>query len=430
MTSAVHRRAGLPAALPRALPPLVVLVTPAAAYVALRHERAGVLAAAVVLLALLAWLRPTAALAALIPLGPLAIVCTGNGFAAVAASVLVVLVAALRALTRSRPLRPVHLWIGLLAVSLIISFRFSAFDSIRDPAAFSDLTGLLIGLALLAVALVAAPRPGMIARTIALTGVITAGYALAFGDQADGRLEALGFNPNYLGGLLALPCVAAVGLLRLTRRPMWAAPAAVCLAAIAGTQSRGAFVSAAAGVAVVMVQGRRRRSLTLIATAGAALGLYGGLGPIERLAAGGRRPADLAYDTAVRGQVAEFAATVAAQHPIRGIGLGTFASYAASSPDFGIYMATHDDYLRLAAEAGVIALVLFLLLLWRGTKAGRSGGLAVLRAVTVAYAAGLFFANPLANLIASTPFWLSLGCLLAAVPERRSRSNRHEPGRR
>ena len=42
-----------------------------------------------------------------------------------------------------------------------------------------------------------------------------------------------------------------------------------------------------------------------------------------------------------------------------------------------------------------------------------SGDLAVLRAMTAAYAAGLFFANELANLVVSTPFWLALGCLLA-----------------
>ena len=34
--------------------------------------------------------------------------------------------------------------------------------------------------------------------------------------------------------------------------------------------------------------------------------------------------------------------------------------------------------------------------------------------MTAAYAVGLFFANELANLVVSTPFWLSLGCLLAA----------------
>jgi hypothetical protein len=443
-----RRRARPPGVPARALPPLTLVAAVAIGALAPRYEGPGVLAVVGVTLILLAWLRPAIALATLLPLGPVALVCAKCASTAMEASLLVALVVTLRALTRSRSLRPAHLWIVLLASALVISFRFPAFGSFRDPAAFSDLVGLLAGLALLTAAAVAAPRPGLIARAIALTGALTACYALAFGDEAGGRLEALGFNPNYLGGLLALPCVAAVGLTRLTglhgtvrppaltglvrlvrlvRRPLWPAAAAICLVAMVETQSRGAFLSAVAGAAVVFVQGPRSRAVKLIAIAGAVPALYGGLGLIERFAAGGRPPAELAYDTAVRGDVAEFAATVAARHPLRGIGFGTFASYAAAAPEFGLPMATHDDYLRLAAEAGALTLGAFLVLLWLGARERRSGDLAVLRAVVVAYATGLFFANPLANLIASASFWLALGCLLAAAPERREHPN--EQGR-
>jgi O-antigen ligase len=298
-----------------------------------------------------------------------------------------------------------------------------------------------------------APQPSGIVRIIAIAGTLAAGYALAFGDQSSGRLEALGLNPNYLGGLLALPCVTAAGLgrgylgrgyLRRGRRSRarrsrhgrrqgrpvsalaWPASVAVCLVAIIATQSRGAFLSAAVGIAVVVVQGRARRprvllalaagvlaACALVAAGGAIAARQGGLGVVEHLAAGNRQPGEMAYDTSVRADVAEFAVTVAVQHPIRGIGFGMFPSYAASAPNFGIYMATHDDYLRLATEAGAIALTAFLVLLWRGIRGRRSGDLAVLRAVTVAYGLGLIFANPLTNLLASLPFWLSLGCLLA-----------------
>jgi hypothetical protein len=38
--------------------------------------------------------------------------------------------------------------------------------------------------------------------------------------------------------------------------------------------------------------------------------------------------------------------------------------------------------------------------------------------MTAAYAVGLLFANELANLVVSMPFWLALGCLLAAPQPR------------
>jgi hypothetical protein len=422
----IGKKALPPAALPRMAPVTVVLLIPVAGGLMLWHEPPhdavgmlgvqGVLAAGVIVTTL-ACLRPAIALVALIPLGPVALVAPGGAAAVMQASLLVTVIVALQALTRSHPLRPAHPWIALLAGSLVIGFHFPALGSLPAPTASSDLTGMLIGLALLAVAVAVPPHPGAIARAIALTGMCTAGYALAFGEHAGGRLAALGFNPNYLGGLLALPCVAAVGLAYRTRRPGWLVPAAACLIAIAQTQSRGAFLAAAAGVAVVLIQGRPLRPRALVVVAGAALALYSGLERLERLerlVAGDRPPTELAHDTAVRSHAAEFALQVAARHPIRGIGLGRFPSCAAADPKFGIYMATHNDYLRLAVEVGGIALTGFLALLWLGTRRRRAGDLAVLRAITVAYAVGLFFANPLASLVASMPFWLSLGCLLAA----------------
>jgi hypothetical protein len=416
-----------PVALPRMAPVVIVLLAPVAGCLMLwiepRHEALGVLGgqgmlAAGVIVTTLACLRPAIALMVLIPLGPVALAAnlatTGAAAAIMQVSLLVTVIVALQTLTRSRPLQPAHLWIALLAGSLVIGFHFPALGSLPAPAASTDLTRMLVGLALLAVVVAAPPRPGAVARAIALTGMCTACYALVFGEHADGRLAALGFNPNYLGGLLALPCVAAVGLTHRGRRPGWLVAAAACLIAIAQTQSRGAFLAAAAGVAVVLIQGRPLRPRTLVVIVGAALALYGGLGRLERLVAGGRQPAELAHDTDVRSKVADFALQVAARHPVRGIGLGRFPSCAAADPRFGVYMATHNDYLRLAAEVGGIALIALLALLWLGTRGRPTGDLAVLRAVTVAYAVGLFFANPLANLVASTPFWLSLGCLLAA----------------
>jgi hypothetical protein len=66
-----------------------------------------------------------------------------------------------------------------------------------------------------------------------------------------------------------------------------------------------------------------------------------------------------------------------------------------------------------------VALVLFLVLLWLGLRGRRlTPDLVILRAVVVAYAVGLVFANTLANLTVTGPFWVALGCLTAASTPR------------
>jgi O-antigen ligase len=242
---------------------------------------------------------------------------------------------------------------------------------------------------------------------------------LMLGDHSYGRLEGLGLNPNFLGALLVLPLVAAAGLVRPRHRLIWLLPAAVCLAGMLATQSRGAFVAGVVGVAIVWLHGRRRGLQVLAVSAVTTLAVIfpRAIDAAERLVVGGRQAAELSRDSAVREHAARFAARVAAGHPLRGIGYGLFPSYAENSPDLGIYIATHNDYLRLAAEAGLPVLCAFLALAWLGMRRPVSGDLAISRAMVAAYVVGLFFANELANLLVSMAFWLSLGCLLAATGE-------------
>jgi O-antigen ligase len=344
------------------------------------------------------------------------------------------------------PFRQSYLWIVLFASLLLVSFAFPEVRTsvtvppdrhqIADflgmlrglpPAQlirFSDLVELLAGLALLGITLASSPHPRQVARVIALSGMLAAGYVLVRGGFDNGRLEGLGSNPNYLGFLLALPLVAAVGLIRYARNPRWLVPAAVCFIALFDTHSRGAFLAAAAGVALVFVQGRSWRFLALlmsvVVSAGGAAAAVGMLRSLARhivnFGAGDRSITDLGLSNGLRARVAAFAVRVVVEHPLRGIGYAIFPSYAQRSPDFGVYLGTHNEYLRLAAEAGVLTLVVFLVLLWMGMARRQAGDLAVLRAVVLAYMVILLFANPLARLIVSVPFWVALGCLLASRP--------------
>lgn len=391
----------------------------------------GMLAVAGAMLILLALYAPVMASVCLVPAALLGASQSGGEAMAFGGIAVVAGAVALRAVAAATPVAPrwlpevrlargSHGWIVLLALLLIVSFCFPSVTLGTPPSRFVDLAGVLAGLALVAAAIADPPSPGTLARVIALGGAAAGAYALAGGDQVAGRLQGFGLNPNYLGAMLVLPLVAAAGLTRRTRRPLWLVPAAVCLAGIIATESRGGLLATAAGVAVVLVDGRPRKVQALIvaAVAVACTVLPGGTDTAEHVAAGGRPAVELSSNTEVREQAARFAAEVAAGHPLQGIGYGMFPPYAERSERLGLYIATHNDYLRLAAEAGILTLAVFLVLLWRGMRGRRHGDLAVLRAVVVAYAAGLFFANQLANLVISMPFWLSLGCLLAAPPGR------------
>ncbi|GAB2825875.1 hypothetical protein GCM10027176_32840 [Actinoallomurus bryophytorum] len=424
MTATVARPALAAYAAARAplfAPPAALLLT----VMMLSRPQLSALAVGAMVLGLMAVSGPGSGSLCLVPVGLLGAVQTGGPVPALGGIAAVTVAAVLS----SRPVRtPVvgttgpriydapHRWIAVLAVLLLVSFFFPAERS--DPSSIPDIIGLFAGLVLLSATTASPPSPGGVARVTAVAGSLASAYVLVVGDHADGRLDGLGLNPNYLGAMLVLPLVAAVGLTRRTRRTGWLVPAAICGAGIVATQSRGAFLASVAGIAVVLLQGRSltTKALSVVVMAGAGAVLPGIFGAAEHFVTGRRPAAQLTNNNDAREHAARFAADVAVAHPLRGIGYGLFPSHAAKSPGLGLYIATHDDYLRLAAESGVMSLVVFLALLWLGVRGRRPDDLAVLRAVVIAYAAGLFFANQLANLVVSMPFWLSLGCLLASPP--------------
>ena len=274
---------------------------------------------------------------------------------------------------------------------------------------------------MLATSLVAAPDPRRVAQLTAGCGTGVAAYLLMRGDQAAGRLVGLGLNPNYAGVFLALATVAAVGMARVGRSRAWLLPALVCAAAVFETRSRGAYLAVLAGLTCLLLSGRppRQKVFLTLAALIAALVLPGTLNSQNGLT-GDRSTTELAANSEVRTQAALLAARVAFENPLRGIGYARFPDFAESTAGFHISMNTHNDYLRLAAEAGVLALVLFLALMWRGLSRRCSGYEAVLRAVVVAYGGALVFANTLSNLVITIPFWISLGCLLTSTSDSES----------
>jgi len=361
----------------------------------------------------LVWLRPQLPLLSLLCTVPLTAAAGFGGMAAFAVVITTVALVGFHAVLKGfRPGIDVCL-IALLAVVLTVSCALP--QTTWEPVqARDDLRCLLAGLALPVACLVAPPDARRVAQLTAGCGAGVAAYLLLRGENAAGRLIGLGLNPNYAGVLLALATVAAVGMAKVAKNRAWLLPALVCAVAVFETRSRGAYLTVLAGLTSLLLSGRPPRQKALIALAALFAGLIlpGTLNSQNELT-GARSSAELAANSDVRTQAALLAARVAWNNPLRGIGYANFPHIAESTAGFRIYMNTHNDYLRLAAEAGVLALVLFAILIWRGLSRHCSGYDAVLRAVVVANGVALVFANTLSNLVVTVPFWISLGCLLA-----------------
>ncbi|NJC74291.1 O-antigen ligase family protein [Planosporangium thailandense] len=324
----------------------------------------------------------------------------------------------------SARLRADHVVVGLLSCVLLVSLLFPAehLNPVSSPRA--DLMTLLEGLILLSVTLAAPPLPRRVAHVSALTGAAAAIWTLIAGAYEGGRLVGLTLNTNYLGAAFAVPAVMAIGVAWASRRPLWLLAALPSLVGLAATRSRGAMIATAAGIVVLVLAHvrRARRSVQVAVATALVAAVAGGLALTQLVGLGSRSTEELTYNNEVRAQAAQFAVHVALHHPLRGIGYLMFPPYAGLASNLNVVINTHDDFLRLAAEAGLPALLVFLFLLWRGARRLRGIGrndITVLCAAVVTYAVGLLFANTLSNLIVTTPFWLALGTLMSHAPDQR-----------
>ena len=221
-------------------------------------------------------------------------------------------------------------------------------------------------------------------------------WSASFGGRASGFLG----NPNFLGGHLALLLPLALALawnsLGLRRFLAWGL-VAVSSAALIATQTRGAWIGAAAGRALLAWLSQRLKALAGLLGCGLGLGLaFLALHPgsLQRLNSG--------EELERRAVLMHASASLALQHPLLGVGPGRFRISFPSVQAIGldpqaptrpyIYSENaHNDLLQMAAESGIPALLAYLLLLawlfralWKGSQrsalaAGCLGGLLALQ---------------------------------------------------
>ena len=188
----------------------------------------------------------------------------------------------------------------------------------------------------------------------------------------DGRLEGLGngalFNPNDLAINIALNWPICVMFFFGTKDPvikaLWAFGLLAMIRAVMMTYSRSGFLALGMGILIVLLEfgwrGGRRWMLAvpflfLVPAVVFAPTNYG-----TRLESIVGTPQAGSMDRGsaeARKQLLIKSVEITLTHPLFGIGVGDFPSYS------NMWMVTHNTYTEFSAEAGIPALVIFLLLL-------------------------------------------------------------------
>jgi O-antigen ligase len=194
------------------------------------------------------------------------------------------------------------------------------------------------------------------------------------GGRLTGAAGGIFENPNDLAINIALNLPFCFAFLLRARGPirkvLWSIPVAAMLAAVLLTYSRSGLLALVLAALVCLWEfGIKGRRFHLLLLAGVALVLMAAFHPehtvarlesifaTEKIQGSGDRGS-----VEARKEMLETSLRLMAQHPLVGIGPGNFPIVT------GEWLVAHNTYTEMGAEAGIPALILFLLVLGAGLR--------------------------------------------------------------
>ena len=197
-----------------------------------------------------------------------------------------------------------------------------------------------------------------------------------------GALGGIFENPNDLAIIIALNFPLCIAFFLMARGPLrkgfWAIGTVAMAIGVMATYSRSGFLAMAVGGMVALwqfgVRGRRFGMIFLALMGVVALPLVVPHHYVDRLETIATMKEDVNPDgtlmsgdsSEARRQLLRRSLDLAIEHPLVGIGPGNFPTFS------GNWHVTHNTYTEIAVEAGIPALVLFLLVLWAARRNLRS----------------------------------------------------------
>jgi O-antigen ligase len=253
-------------------------------------------------------------------------------------------------------------------------------------------------------------RKMVLLRLLSVTGGISSAYLLSTGVVTGGRLATEELNPNSVGHVAALAFLAAGGTFLASRRLWWLACAAPGAALVVLSQSRGALLVVAVGALVPWVF-RRFSAGRMVLAASTTVTAYAAW-PLVTTALSRILSSRIHAESDARVEVLQLSGRAAFENPLTGLGWRNFPDFSARY--LGVALNTHNEYARVAAEAGVLALIVLVTLAVMGLRRkAQDREDWALRSLLLGGLTALTFANSLSSLAICAPLWVALGAILA-----------------
>jgi hypothetical protein len=327
--------------------------------------------------------------------------------------VLLALVFSLRHIRKRLPREVIYLalLLGQLFLASVLSpvWRGGAFNTMWD---FTKVLPIIIVMALVVKTIKQLRWLILIqSASVATIATITIWTGHQFRGRLEGALNGIYGNANDLAIAIAVTAPLCLYFLFRSRsklgKAVWALAILVMVYAVFLTVSRSGLIALVAATAICLwefaIRGRRRYMLVAALVAAIAFWIYAGSGVSSRFnAAADSTNADQAsaYESAQqRRELLIQSLRITAEYPLFGIGPGNFPIVS------GNWHVTHNSYTQMSSEGGVPALVLYLMIVWRGfsnlaatKRLSRSSEerrilAGALRASLMAFVFGSFFAS-------------------------------------